>query len=101
MAPCACSKGSSRSGGAMPAKIAVRGVSKSYATDSGPLHVVDAVSFEVGDGELVAIVGPSGCGKSTLMNIVAGFEHPDQGSVFTDGELRPQHSYRGLLISQH
>jgi ABC-type nitrate/sulfonate/bicarbonate transport system ATPase subunit len=85
----------------MPAKIAVRDVSKSYASDSGLLHVVDAVSFEVGDGELVAIVGPSGCGKSTLMNIVAGFERPDQGSVTTDGELRAQPSSKGILISQH
>jgi ABC-type nitrate/sulfonate/bicarbonate transport system ATPase subunit len=85
----------------MPAKIAVRDVSKSYASDSGVLHVVDAVSFEVADGELVAIVGPSGCGKSTLMNIVAGFERPDQGLVTTDGELRTQPSSRGILISQH
>jgi len=85
----------------MPAQIAVRDVSKSYASDSGPLHVVDDVSFEVGDGELVAIVGPSGCGKSTLMNIVAGFEPPDLGCVIIDGELRTQPSSRGILISQH
>jgi ABC-type nitrate/sulfonate/bicarbonate transport system ATPase subunit len=85
----------------MPAKIAVRDVSKSYASDGGSLRVVDGVSFEVGDGELVAIVGPSGCGKTTLMNIVAGFERPDQGSVVTDGELRTQPSSRGILISQH
>jgi NitT/TauT family transport system ATP-binding protein len=85
----------------MPAKIAVRDVSKSYPSDSGSLHVVDGVSFEVGDGELVALVGPSGCGKSTLMNIVAGFERADRGSVITDGELRTQPSSRGILISQH
>jgi ABC-type nitrate/sulfonate/bicarbonate transport system ATPase subunit len=85
----------------MPAKIAVRDVSKSYASDGGSLQVVDGVSFEVGDGELVAIVGPSGCGKTTLMNIIAGFERPDQGSVVTDGELRTQPSSRGILISQH
>jgi ABC-type nitrate/sulfonate/bicarbonate transport system ATPase subunit len=85
----------------MPAKITVTDVSKSYASDSGPLQVVDGVSFEVGDGELVALVGPSGCGKSTLMNIIAGFERPDRGSVTTDGELRTQPSSRGILISQH
>ena len=85
----------------MPAKIVVRDVCKSYASDSGPLRVVDHVSFEVGDGEVVAIVGPSGCGKSTLMNIVAGFERPDQGSVLTDGEQRTRPSSRGILISQH
>jgi ABC-type nitrate/sulfonate/bicarbonate transport system ATPase subunit len=85
----------------MPAKIAVNDVSKSYATDKGPLHVVDSISFEVGDGELVAIVGPSGCGKSTLMNIVAGFDRPDQGCVTTDGVVRTEPSSRGILISQH
>jgi ABC-type nitrate/sulfonate/bicarbonate transport system ATPase subunit len=85
----------------MPAKIAVKGVSKSYPSDNGPLAVVDRVSFEVGDGELVAIVGPSGCGKSTLMHIVAGFDRPDEGSVHTDGEPRTKPSSSGILISQH
>jgi ABC-type nitrate/sulfonate/bicarbonate transport system ATPase subunit len=85
----------------MPVKIAVRDVSKSYPSDKGALAVIDGVSFEVGDGELVAIVGPSGCGKSTLMNIVAGFERPDLGSVSTGGELRTAPSSSGILISQH
>jgi ABC-type nitrate/sulfonate/bicarbonate transport system ATPase subunit len=85
----------------MFAKISVKDVSKSYQSDKGPLPAVDSVSFEIGDGELVAIVGPSGCGKSTLMNIVAGFDQPDRGSVRTDGELRTQPSSRGILISQH
>ena len=81
-------------------RIAVDGVGKSFVSDHGTLHVLDRVSFEVADGETVAIVGPSGCGKSTLMNILAGFDRPDQGSVRIDGMplLRP--SSRGILISQ-
>ncbi len=63
--------------------------------------MVDGVSFEVGDGEFVAIVGPSGCGKSTLMNIIAGFVRLDQGSVVIDGVERTQPSSQGILISQH
>src|SRR6202795_4743589 len=85
----------------MPAKIAVRDVSKSFPSDKGTLHVVDSVSFEVGDGELVAIVGPSGCGKSTLMNIIAGFDRPDQGSVTVEGANGKGPSSKGILISQH
>jgi len=85
----------------MPAKIVVEEVSKSYAADKGPLQVVDSISFEVGDGEVVALVGPSGCGKSTLMNVIAGFDHPDQGRVSIDGVVRTEPSSRGILISQH
>jgi ABC-type nitrate/sulfonate/bicarbonate transport system ATPase subunit len=49
----------------------------------------------------VAIVGPSGCGKSTLMKIVAGFEHPDEGSVNIDGRPMTKPSPKGIVISQH
>jgi len=62
--------------------------------------VLDDISFEVGDGDIVAIVGPSGCGKSTLMNIVAGFDQPDRGSVSIDGAPLTKPSSRGILISQ-
>ena len=65
-------------------KIIVEGVSKNF----GALPVVNNVSFDVRDGEFVAIVGPSGCGKSTLLNIIAGFERPDRGSVRIDGVKR-------------
>ncbi len=52
------------------------------------MKVIDGLSFDVRDGEFVAIVGPSGCGKSTLMNIIAGFERPDRGAVKIDGAER-------------
>jgi ABC-type sugar transport system ATPase subunit len=66
-------------------KIVVDGVAKGFATGQGLLPVIDGVSFAVSDGEFVAIVGPSGCGKSTLMNVIAGFERPDRGTVRVDG----------------
>jgi sulfate transport system ATP-binding protein len=47
--------------------------------------VVDDVSFEVKTGEFVALLGPSGGGKSTVLRIVAGLEHPDEGSVIVRG----------------
>jgi ABC-type nitrate/sulfonate/bicarbonate transport system ATPase subunit len=86
---------------ASPTKIAVSGLRKSFASDKGPLPVVGGVSLDVRDGEFVAIVGPSGCGKSTLMNIIAGFERPDAGSVRVDGRAQAGPSPKGIVISQH
>jgi ABC-type nitrate/sulfonate/bicarbonate transport system ATPase subunit len=83
------------------AKISVADVRKSFQSDKGPLRVVGGVSLDVKDGEFVAIVGPSGCGKSTLMNIIAGFERPDSGSVQVDGRLQLAPSPKGIVISQH
>jgi ABC-type nitrate/sulfonate/bicarbonate transport system ATPase subunit len=82
-------------------KIAVRSVRKAFSSATGVLPVIDDVSLEVGDGEFVAIVGPSGCGKSTLMNIVAGFEAPDAGTVAIDGTPQRGPSAKGIVISQH
>ena len=78
-------------------KIIVEGISKTF----GALPVVNDVSFDVRDGEFVAIVGPSGCGKSTLLNIIAGFERPDQGAIRIDGVRRKGPSRNGIMISQH
>lgn len=85
----------------MPPKIAVRGLRKQFAADTGPLAVVDGVSFDVADGEFVAIVGPSGCGKSTLMNVIAGFERADAGAVLVDGAAQRGPGPKGIVISQH
>jgi ABC-type nitrate/sulfonate/bicarbonate transport system ATPase subunit len=82
-------------------KIVVGGVTKRFATNQGVLPVIDDVSFAVGDGEFIAIVGPSGCGKSTLMNIIAGFERADLGSVAVDGSEQIGPSPKGIVISQH
>jgi ABC-type nitrate/sulfonate/bicarbonate transport system ATPase subunit len=82
-------------------KIAVEGVKKSFATPKGPLPVIGGVSFSVADGEFVAMVGPSGCGKSTLMNIIAGFDQPDEGSAKVDGVALQGPSPKGIVISQH
>jgi ABC-type nitrate/sulfonate/bicarbonate transport system ATPase subunit len=78
-------------------KIVIHGISKNF----GALPVVDAVSFDVRDGEFVAIVGPSGCGKSTLLNIIAGFERADRGAIRIDGVERVGPSRNGIMISQH
>jgi len=81
--------------------IVVNGIRKSFASGKGSLPVIADVSFSVGDGEFVAIVGPSGCGKSTLMNIVAGFERADEGTVRVGGVEQSGPSPKGIVISQH
>ena len=85
----------------MPTKISVKGLMKGFATDQGALQVVDDVSFDVADGEFVAIVGPSGCGKTTLMNMIAGFDRPDAGTITVDGASGTGPNSKGILISQH
>jgi len=59
-----------------------RDVTKSY----GRIHAVDQVSLTVKRGEFFSLLGPSGCGKTTLLRMLAGFEQPDQGRIFLDGE---------------
>ncbi len=84
----------------MRTKIEIRGVSKSFEADKGRLDVIADLTFDVGDGEFVAIVGPSGCGKTTLMNMMAGFIAPDTGSIAIDGAQRVKPNAKGILITQ-
>jgi ABC-type nitrate/sulfonate/bicarbonate transport system ATPase subunit len=81
-------------------KIVVKDIEKGFVTDKGRLQVVGGIDFTVGSGEFVAIVGPSGCGKTTLMNILAGFERPDEGQIIVDGVVRKRPSPNGIVISQ-
>ncbi len=57
--------------------LKVVNISKSY----GDLKVLDGVSFEVKEGEILCIVGESGCGKTTLLKIIAGIEKADGGNI--------------------
>jgi NitT/TauT family transport system ATP-binding protein len=63
--------------------ISFRDVSKTFrrADGSGDFVAVDRLSFEVKDGEIVAVVGKTGCGKSTMFNLVAGLLEPSAGYV--------------------
>jgi NitT/TauT family transport system ATP-binding protein len=50
------------------------------------LRVVEDVSYDIREGEFVAVIGPSGCGKTTMMNMLAGFVMPTAGAVLLDGK---------------
>ncbi len=62
--------------------IEIRGVTKRF----GAFTAVNDVSLSVNAGEFITLLGPSGCGKTTLLRLLAGFETPDEGAVFLDGE---------------
>ena len=62
--------------------ILLRGVTKRF----GSVVAVDNVTLTVEEGEFFSLLGPSGCGKTTLLRMLAGFETPDEGSVYLRGE---------------
>jgi len=62
--------------------IQVRGLSKTYQTARGALHLFQDLNLEVEAGEMVAIVGQSGAGKSTLLHILGALDAPSTGTVY-------------------
>ncbi|MGO9761130.1 MAG: ABC transporter ATP-binding protein [Solirubrobacteraceae bacterium] len=65
--------------------LETRDLVKHYHVGREAVRAVDGVSLSVAAGEFVAIYGPSGSGKSTLIDLVAGFQAPDEGTVLVDG----------------
>jgi NitT/TauT family transport system ATP-binding protein len=68
-------------------KLQVHGVRKSFPTArGGPVLALEDITFDVAPGEFVCLLGPSGSGKSTVLNVLAGLEIPDSGSVVMNGK---------------
>ena len=65
--------------------IKVTDLSKVFRTEEIETTALNGVSFEIKEGEFVAIMGPSGCGKSTLLNILGLLDNPSGGSYMLLG----------------
>lgn len=65
--------------------ITINDLEKFYSTDEVRTIALNKLSFNVDDGEFVAIMGPSGCGKSTLLNILGLLDDSDGGSFEFNG----------------
>jgi putative ABC transport system ATP-binding protein len=66
--------------------IKVENLCKTFRTEDVETIALNKVSFEVKDGEFVAIMGPSGCGKSTLLNILGLLDNPTSGKYWLNGK---------------
>jgi NitT/TauT family transport system ATP-binding protein len=60
-------------------------VAKTYQTGDGPVESLKPLTFDIREGEFMAVVGPSGCGKSTLLKMVAGLLPASSGDIVLGG----------------
>src|SRR6202166_1939381 len=65
--------------------ILIHDLEKIYRTEEVETIALNKLSFQVNEGEFVAVMGPSGCGKSTLLNILGLLDDPDSGSFLFNG----------------
>lgn len=65
--------------------IRLENVTKTYRRGDEVVTALNQATFELNNGEMVAMVGPSGCGKSTCLNLASGVDLPDQGEIFFNG----------------
>src|SRR5205085_8155013 len=84
--------------GRLMANVRLERLTKRYGVSAA----VDAVSLDIAEGELVALLGPSGCGKTTTLRMVAGFIEPDGGRIRIGGrdvtDLPPNRRDTGMVF---
>lgn len=66
--------------------LEVNHLSYAYHSVTGETYALSDLSFQVKEGEFIAIVGPSGCGKSTLLSLISGLLQPEKGEILLDGK---------------
>jgi len=87
-----------------PRILVVENLRKRFVQTNGrrreDLVVLDGVNFSMAEGEFVTVVGPSGCGKTTLLNIIAGMEASDWGTVTLNGRRVSSPGTDAVMIFQ-
>ena len=86
----------------MTVKISFDNVGKVFRGRGATVTALDAISFDVRDGEFVVLVGPSGCGKSTLLDLLGGLSAPTSGRILVDGvPVTGPGLDRGIVFQQY
>ncbi|NLI90904.1 MAG: ABC transporter ATP-binding protein [Peptococcaceae bacterium] len=80
--------------------ISLQSVSKSFPRSQETLPVLNHISLDIYQGEILAVLGPSGCGKTTLLRQIAGFDKQDSGSVRMDGQEVVKPEVKRMMIFQ-
>jgi NitT/TauT family transport system ATP-binding protein len=81
--------------------LVVDDIVKRFETPEGGVVAVDHVSFDVKQGEFLAVIGPSGCGKSTLFNIIGGLLDGYQGRIMVGGDtVAGPHPSIGMVFQE-
>lgn len=82
--------------------LSLKNIAYSYHTTHGETPALKDISFEVKQGEFVALVGPSGCGKTTLLSLIAGLLSPLSGEILLPNrESEGAHSIGYMLQRDH
>ncbi|WP_394920533.1 ABC transporter ATP-binding protein [uncultured Robinsoniella sp.] len=85
----------------MQTLLELKDVNFSYHSVSGETFALSDISFQVNDGEFIAIVGPSGCGKSTLLSLISGLLKPESGSILLNGkDVKEAHTNIGYMLQK-
>jgi len=66
--------------------VRIAGVDKTFGTETGGVHALEAIDLTIGQGEFVSLIGPSGCGKSTLLRLIGDLTSPTAGSIEVNGK---------------
>ena len=68
------------------ASLELKNVCRGFGDEWNREEVISNFSLSINPGELTVLVGPSGCGKSSLVNMLAGFDKPDTGTILLNGD---------------